>query len=77
MMAKLKPAITVAEADLALARSIEALKTARTMIRGARPNWTAAGEFMSAAHDMICDTYTPIIDSQVASWQTMREAADD
>lgn len=75
MSDQLKPAISVAEADLALSRAIEALKTARVMFKGPRPNWTAAGDFMSAARDMVYETYSPIIDAQVRRFQAERDDA--
>lgn len=66
MTRQIKPSISVVVADQNLARAIEALKTARVMLKGSNPNWSAAGDFMSAARDMVCDTYRPIIDALVA-----------
>ena len=72
MTRPLKVQISVAAADQNMARAIEALKTARVMLKGANPNWDAAGNFMLSAQDMIRETITSIVDAQMDRFKAVR-----
>lgn len=65
-----KPQITQAEADQAISRASEALRSARIMIKGTRPQWDAAFDMLSVAMDQIRLVHGPILDQRIAAFSS-------